>query len=74
MACHSLWFWRHKAVHIEDFVRPFNPNLQVSLRLKEYGDALNMNNMAEMRNRTLGLLSGFLLSQVWSNLMLMVLA
>lgn len=37
MTCYSIWFWRNKEEHIENFVRPFNSSLHVSLRLKEYG-------------------------------------
>lgn len=51
MGCHSLWFWRNKEEHIEDFVRLFNPSLQISVWLEEYGEALKMNNRAIGTNK-----------------------
>lgn len=51
MACHLIWYWPNKEEHMEDFVRPCNPSMHVSLRLKDYGEVLTMNNRVVGRTK-----------------------
>lgn len=57
MSLSCIWYWRNKDEHIEDFVRLYNPNLHVSLHLKDYGEALAMDNMVVERTKEVSLIN-----------------
>ncbi|KAI5432767.1 hypothetical protein KIW84_020174 [Lathyrus oleraceus] len=59
-----VWLLKHdrllsnhnKKEHIKDFLRPFNPSFHVLLRLKEYGEALDMDNRVVRRTKEVRLI------------------
>jgi hypothetical protein len=35
-ACHSLWFWRNKEAHVDNFVRPSDPTQVIKKKVNDY--------------------------------------
>jgi ribonuclease HI len=46
-ACHSLWMWRNKEAHDEDFVRPIHPINYVYKRVEEYHHAKHASDLID---------------------------
>ncbi|GAU12817.1 hypothetical protein TSUD_73040 [Trifolium subterraneum] len=50
-ACHSLWMWRNKEAHDEEFVRPMQPVNYVQKRVEEYQHAKQANGARKDNNK-----------------------
>ncbi|GAU13938.1 hypothetical protein TSUD_262650 [Trifolium subterraneum] len=51
--CHSLWMWRNKEAHDEEFVRPMQPVNYVQKRVEEYQHAKQASDLLDGREYTL---------------------
>jgi hypothetical protein len=52
-SCHSLWCWRNKQLHDDNFERPFWPIQHVLKKTGDYMQALQNSNTVETRNKTI---------------------
>ncbi|MCH81648.1 putative ribonuclease H protein, partial [Trifolium medium] len=51
-ACHSLWTWRNKEAHDDEFLRPIHPLNYVHKRIEEYQHAKQASDLLEGRECT----------------------